>query len=1469
MPDTTAIAPTGDLKIDGLLQPAKWASPALTYSFPQAIAAYSDGYGGGSEPYSNFEPLTQAAAAAVRQILASYAAVSGLNFTEQTGAGAGGATLRFGMTDAVKEGFPAYGYGPFTGASGGDTWYRNTGGSFDNPLVGAISFHTYIHEIGHAVGLKHGHDFTGAGAIPPEYNSMEYSVMTYRSYPGQGLPDAGVYTNETFGYAQSLMMLDIAALQHMYGANYASNATDTVYRWDPNTGEMFVNKAGQGAPGANRIFLTVWDGGGSDTYDLSAYSGAVTIDLRPGEWTLTSPVQRANLGDGFMARGNIANALLHKGDARSLIENAKGGTGNDSLTGNDAANRLDGGAGADSMAGGKGNDSYVVDNVLDKVAEAGGNGTDTVESSVTFALGPALENLVLTSSGAIDGTGNNTANAITGNAGANVLDGGAGADKLGGGAGNDTYVVDQSGDQVMETSAGGGTDLVRSAVSYTLGDHLENLVLVGTGPIDGTGNALDNRISGDSGANVLTGHDGNDRLSGGAGDDRLDGGPGTDTADYSGSAAAIAVNLAVTAAQATGGAGLDILAGVENLVGSKYADRLDGSTVANLLDGGNGADTMRGGDGNDVYIVDNARDLVVEASGGGSDTVRSEVSYTLGAYVETLVLIGTRAISGTGNGLGNAITGNGAANVLNGGYGADRLTGGAGDDTYVVDNLRDVLIESGSGVDTVDSSVTWTLGELFENLTLTGTAGRNATGNAGANRLTGNPGNNVLDGRAGADWLSGGAGNDTYIIDDVGDVIDNAGEDASLGGSGTDKVLSSITYYLDTNIENLTLTGAGAISGGGNYRANVIVGNAAANDLDGAAGDDFLDGAAGADVMRGSLGADTYIVDNVGDQVVEDFGGAVEIDTVRSSVTFSIESSQGVENLVLVGLAAIDGTGNFQANRISGNSAVNKLNGGDGDDILDGGGAADTMTGGIGADTFIVDHGADKIVELAGQGQDIAFASVSYTLPANVEHLTLTGSADLSGRGNAESNLITGNAGLNTLTGGAGNDVYVIQNAGDKVVEAANAGSDRIKSSISFVLPAEVEVLELTGTGNINGTGNSGNNTVLGNSGNNVLDGGGGSDQLFGGEGSDTYIVSTGSGTLNDSGTTGTDTVRFTGVYAYFAGDTTIENFVIDGIDATTLFANDLANVVTGNAAANVIQGMGGADTLRGGAGDDSYYVEQAGDKVVEKASEGFDTLYSGVDYTLAANVEKLVLLDGALNGTGNNGANTIVGNSGYNRLIGGDGNDVLDGGTGYDTLEGGAGADSYYVSYDAGLANDLIIDTGGTDRVYVRSGSYSLEGTSVEHLTLLAGATSGSGNALNNSLRGNDGANSLHGLDGADSLYGGMGADTLSGGTGADGFYFESLNGIDYLADFEAADTIYLSRAVFSGIAANGTLSAAAFRIGTAAQDATDRIIYNPDLGRILYDADGAGGVGAIWFATVAAGKVLTNLDFSAYTPG
>ena len=181
--------------------------------------------------------------------------------------------------------------------------------------------------------------------------------MSYRSYIGasttQGL------TNATWSFPTSLMMYDIAALQYMYGANYYNTGHSTVYQWDPNTGQEFINGVAQAAPGGNTIFMTVWDGGGTNTYDFSNYATNLSVNLNPGAWTITSAAQLANLGDGHIAIGNIANAYLYNNNPASLVQNAVGGAGNDTIIGNAADNKLTGGHGNDFIDGQGGTNTAV------------------------------------------------------------------------------------------------------------------------------------------------------------------------------------------------------------------------------------------------------------------------------------------------------------------------------------------------------------------------------------------------------------------------------------------------------------------------------------------------------------------------------------------------------------------------------------------------------------------------------------------------------------------------------------------------------------------------------------------------------------------------------------------------------------------------------------------------------------------------------------------------------------------------------------------------------------------------------------------------------------------------------------------------------------------------------------------------------------------------------------------------------
>ncbi|WP_272947472.1 S8 family serine peptidase [Variovorax sp. JS1663] len=316
--------------------------------------------------------------------------------------------------------------------------------------------------------------------------------------------------------------------------------------------------------------------------------------------------------------------------------------------------------------------------------------------------------------------------------------------------------------------------------------------------------------------------------------------------------------------------------------GTSADDMLVGDAGANTLDGLAGADGMTGRTGDDTYVVDHAGDTISELPGGGYDSVQSTVNYTLSANVEALVLGGSADLGAMGNDQRNRLAGNAGANRLDGAAEADDMVGGAGNDTYVVDNQLDTVFEGDNeGVDSVESAVSWTLGQNVENLVLTGSDHVNATGNALANALTGNTGDNILDGAEGADSMAGGGGNDTYYVDNAGDAVAEA-----LNG-GLDTAHSSVNVSLGANVENAVLFGA-ATSAAGNVLDNTLVGNGLANTLSGDAGndflegqggddalyggsgDDYLDGGRGRNALAGGLGNDTYVVgstDSTGFQI--------------------------------------------------------------------------------------------------------------------------------------------------------------------------------------------------------------------------------------------------------------------------------------------------------------------------------------------------------------------------------------------------------------------------------------------------------------------------------------------------------------------------------------------------------------------------------------------------------------------------
>lgn len=515
------------------------------------------------------------------------------------------------------------------------------------------------------------------------------------------------------------------------------------------------------------------------------------------------------------------------------------------------------------------------------------------------------------------------------------------------------------------------------------------------------GAASGDKLTGDARANVLNGHQGNDVIEGGVGADRIDGGTGVDSSSYAGSSAGVTIDLAA-ASQRGGDAQGDTLTGIENVIGSAFADVLKGDAGVNLLQGGagddrlvlsGGRDTMDGGDG-----VDTA-----DFSAASSRITANLVAGTVLGSTGTVTVRNVENVFGsggadqiTGDAKANILMGAGGNDYLDGGKGVDRLIGGTGDDSYVVDAAGDVVIEqAGEGSDTVRTTLaSYTLGANVEKLVLQGIGDQSGRGNAQANSLTGNAGANHLWGMAGTDYLLGKDGNDV---------------------------------------------------------------------LDGGDGNDVLDGGTGTDTMIGGTGNDSYVVDNVRDIVTEQAGGG--IDTVKSGIaTFTL--GDDVEKLILTGTGGQTGIGNALANLLTGSAGNDTLSGGAGNDTIDGGKGADRMEGGAGDDVFTLDVLGDLIVEHASEGMDTVHTGLSgYTLAANVEKLVLTGTSSLNGSGNALDNVLSGNAGANLLRGGGGADKIdggsgsdqLFGDDGDDVL-TGGAGADRLtggagKDVFKFALP--------------------------------------------------------------------------------------------------------------------------------------------------------------------------------------------------------------------------------------------------------------------------------------------------------------------------------------------------------------------------------------------------------------------------------
>ena len=1221
------------------------------------------------------------------------------------------------------------------------------------------AFYTYLHEIGHALGLGHAGPYNGSGTYGVDNiflnDSVQFTAMSYF------YQDANTHIDASYALPVTPMIADIIAMHNLYGVPADINSGDTVYGYRSNVtgylGELFQRWTGERAqPLEEPIALTLYDSNGIDTLDLRTDRQAQRIDLRP-----------EGVSDVFGLKGNL---IIARG---VLIENVSAGAGDDIVIGNAGDNHLQGHGGADELRGGNGNDILEggagADRLdggagLDMASYRAANATVTVDLAAdTIVDGDVLINIEGIIGSAYD-------DILRGDAGSNRLEGGPGGDRLDGGGGAD-WLVYRWSDAGVTVNLGAN----RVAGGDAEGDEIINFEHV-------TGSAHADRLRGDAGSNELDGGDGDDLLEGGGGADRLLGGAGEDTSSYEHSSMGVTVRLHALAAAGgdaegdrfgnimsigyidrAGNAQVENVPDIEHLRGSAHADILAGDSRANRLEGGAGADRLYGGPGggDDILhggagadalyggigddVLEGGADADLLRGGAGVDTasyrhsdaavlVRLSAGMAQGGHAEGDVIADIENITGSAH--SDSLSGDEGANVLEGGGGADQLDGGGGVDwlsyrsspARVIINLVEGRGRSGHAEGDTFAGLENITGSAY-NDELRGDGNANhLDGGNGADELRGNDGDDMLEGGGGADRLYGGAGADTlsYRGSDTGVQIDLALGTAS-GGHGAGDTFNAI--------ENIT----------GSAHRDILTGDDGVNYLDGAAGDDALHGAGGADRLVGGGGAD------------ELHGGAGNDD-------------------------------------LRGNAGADVLYGGADEDQLEGGGGADELHGGAGGDSLRGNAGADELY--GGADDDQLFG----------------GDGD---------DRLQGNAGADRLDGGSGNDWASYTEAGAGVVvslelgrgEGGEARGDILTALENLVGSAHDDVLRGDGTANIL-RGLAGADELYGNGGDDVLEGGAGADRLDGGAGLDRVSYRT-----SDTGVV----IRLSNSHAGYGydghaqGDILIDIEIVEGSAyGDRLEGNDDTNRLLGGGGVDWLIGSGGADHLDGGAGVDTidYSESDAGVTVNLAEGAGRGGYAEGDRIT---DVENVVGSEHPDILTGNDDHNELNGGYGDDELYGGDGNDILKGGPGADRMEGGPGRDvvDYLTHPDtAGVAGVTVnLDTGrgegGWAQGDVISGVENIVGT--YQADLLVG--DGNKNTLHghegddelvgkggpDHLEGHDGNDTLRGDEGDDLLGGGSGDDVLYGGDDNDNLYGQSGgdmlyggDGNDYLRGDSGNDALY-----------------------------------------------------------------------------
>jgi Ca2+-binding RTX toxin-like protein len=985
-----------------------------------------------------------------------------------------------------------------------------------------------------------------------------------------------------------------------------------------------VQDIGEGSAGVVFDFGDISFSGLLTTFNsktnIGGIRGSAEDDLIYGSHKTAGISYYGRAGNDYLRAGDVAAKLYGEAGNDTL----DGGNGNDLLEGGSGNDVLDGFGGTDTVTGGEGDDigrawfTEIKNDVYD-----GGAGFDTLQ---LYVPGEQLENAKLFAE----------------------LD--AFVQQLAQGKQAIPFTFKELGGlkvqnweklEVYNEETDGLVCVINGARDIALIGSSEGDTLIGFAGNDIIDGSLgDDLLIGD-GAGSVTGVFGNDILMGGEGDDTLRGGKGADILCGGAGADMFEFKAATDSTPSSADTIVDFQSFGYLLVPPYDADFISVDFDADTVSAGTQAFTFIGeepftGAPGELRVQQDGADILLQGNtDDNATTIEFQVRIRNGKAqvfaVDDLIGADVNAVDGTdGNndltdeasdfpdyiqGLaGNdTLVGGRSGDTLDGGLGADKMTGGAGSDVYFVDNADDVVTElpgddEGMG-DIVRASINYILPDNVEHLVLTGVANK-GTGNALNNIIIGNFGvNNTLDGGGGADTLVGGFANDLFIVDNVGDVVD---ESVSFG---SDTIESSVNYTLPMGVEVLILTGSATTGTGndldnrieGNGQANTLTGGDGADTLNGGAGDDSLIGEAGKDSLDGGTGVDTlvggagddiYIVDETNDVVVEAANEGVDV--VRSSATYTL--SDNIEQLTLVlGAGNINGFGNALNNRIEGSNGNNSLGGNDGNDTILGNDGNDTLDGGNGDDSLIGGNGNDSLLGqngndtlrgdtgddalFGGDGNDSLVGDIGNDSldggngddsltggSGNDSLLGQSGNDTLRGEdgndalsGGEGHDLLDGGIGADAMIGGVGDDTYIVDDADDTVSEAAGEGNDTVQSSITFTLSDHVETLILTGGAAINGTGNALANRIIGNGANNVLIGLEGSDTLTGGAGNDTFRYGTASQSAPGSADVITD---FSGPFGVAGGDvidlTGISPAVLTFIAAGGAFSGiDQVRVVT------------------------------------------------------------------------------------------------------------------------------------------------------------------------------------------------------------------------------------------------------------------------------------------------------------------